>query len=222
MADEFDATIATLKSHLQKQEEEVRSTKRLINQLCQRGGNPIQYPEAEGDSHSSAGPLRRDQFYGVPLATAIKKVLEMRRSTGPSTVNSIYTALIAGGFKFSAKSEVNAKRSLYISLAKNYQSFHKLPGTTEDGAVFGLLEWYPNAKSVDEPKKAKKNKKGKRSFKWPKSAAEKNGVPVEQKTVADHPHKDEAGKKPEKGSPREEIRSAESAARKKHNPATVA
>ncbi len=208
MSDEFASTIGTLKSHLQKQEEEVRATKRLINQLCLRGGNQALYPDADNESSTSIGSLRRDQFYGHPLSTAIRKYLEMRRTLGPATVNDIYDALCAGGFTFEAKNDTNAKRSLYISLAKNSVTFHKLPGSTGDGAVFGLLEWYPNAKSEDdESKKGKKNKK-KKGTPTPKPP-----VNAESKVTAD---------KTEKGVPNEESKSAGSAARKKHDPAPIA
>lgn len=159
MNDEFALAIATLRSHLQKQELEVKSTKRLINQLCQRAGEPVMFPDAESDDPVSLASMRRDRFYGMPLATAIREYLEMRRAQGPATVNDIYSALVAGGYKFEAKNEVNAKRSLYISLAKNSVTFHKLPGKTDETAVFGLLEWYPNAKANDEQKKGKKLKK---------------------------------------------------------------
>lgn len=226
MSDEFAATIATLQSHLQKQEDEVRSTKRLINQLCQRGGDPILYPDAEGETASPTS-LRRDQFYGLPLAAAIRKYLELRRNMGPATVNDIFTALSAGGFKFEAKNEANAKRALYISLAKNSAAFHKLPNSgTDDAAVFGLLEWYPNAKDEGDDKKGKKSKKVRRSPKPPQRpnavTSNGNGDSGTQDVHASAKAPSEAGKKPEKGDSHEETRSAGSAARKKHNPAPIA
>src|SRR5690242_10100063 len=85
MSDAFAGTIATLQQHLKEQEDEVRATKRLINQLCKRDRAPILYPEADSDA-GSLSVLRRDQFYGVPLATAIRTYLEMRRAQGPATV----------------------------------------------------------------------------------------------------------------------------------------
>jgi len=211
MSDETTAGIASLKSLLQKQEEEVRATKRTINQLCKRGGLAMDYPDVDDENAASLGSMRRDQFYGQPLATAIRQYLEMRKAIGAATVNDIYEALRSGGFVFEAKNAANAKRSLYISLAKNSVTFHKLRGgADDDGAVFGLLDWYPNAKADDEPKKIKKGKKAK---KVKAKVVEEVAEPVKAATTA---------KKPEKGVSHEESKGAGSAARKKHNPAPVA
>ena len=190
MSDDFSPTIATLQEHLRQQEEEARSTKRLINQLCQRSGKPLVYTDVDSEAAIS-GTIRRDEFYGVPLASAIKKFLEKRRNVGPATVNEIYSALVAGGFKFEAKNDANAKRALYISLAKNSYAFHKLPGKSDEEAVFGLLEWYPDAKAEEKPKKVKKTKKAARTA---------EAKPVTKPVSTPEPAKDaapSATKKPE-------------------------
>jgi hypothetical protein len=87
--------------------------------------------------------VRSDEFYGQPLATAIRAVLEKRKGAGigPAAVRDIYDTLGSGGFKFEAKDEDNAIRGLRQSLTKNSSTFHKLPN-----GLYGLLEWYPNAK----------------------------------------------------------------------------
>lgn len=87
--------------------------------------------------------IRNDQFYGQPLATAIREFLQMRKAAGggAASVKEIYDALVRGGFKFEARDDVNAQRGLRQSLTKNSITFHKLPNGN-----YGLLEWYPNAK----------------------------------------------------------------------------
>ncbi|MBC7835985.1 MAG: hypothetical protein H7Y88_12930 [Phycisphaerales bacterium] len=178
MSQDFSSAIAALNVQLAKQEREVRETKRLINKLSAMDSAPLPHPNAELDTDEGGtlGALRRDQFYGVPLATAIRDYLKMRRSSGagPATVNDIYGALLQGGFKFDTKNEANAKRGLYISLAKNAAVFHKLPGGSSDAAaVFGLTEWYPNAKAEE---KARTKPKVRRQPKK-KAATDKSEAP---------------------------------------------
>jgi len=93
--------------------------------------------------------IQSDQFYGQPLASSIRTILELRKALnqGPATINEIHAALVEGGFGFETKNEDNAKRGLRISITKNTSLFHKLPN-----GKFGLLEWYPNAK---QPKAGK-------------------------------------------------------------------
>lgn len=188
MCAQYAPAIAGLQVQLQKMEREVREIKRLINKLSKLEGIDPPYPGAEEDSDdsSSISSMRRDLFYGVALATAIRKYLEMRRAAGqgPATVNDIYAALVAGGYKFDTANERNAKRGLYISLAKNSVTFHKLPspGGNEEASVFGLLEWYPNAKAAEVPKKPKK-RKAKPSPK-PVADAQPKSLPAPSKTNA--------------------------------------
>lgn len=146
MADHIKQTIADLQAKLKEQEAAVLDSKRLINNLCKLAGMPEMYAEAE--LQAASGPslsIQSDQFYGQPLSTCIRQILEMRRALkqGPATVNDIYDSLAAGGFKFETKNEDNAKRGLRISLTKNTAIFHKLPN-----GKFGLLEWYPSAKAA--------------------------------------------------------------------------
>lgn len=144
MSDHFQQSIAAFQETLREQESKVIKTKRLINGLCEASGMPPMYPDAElQEGGSVALSIRGDQFYGQPLATCIRQILEMRKALqqGPATVNDIYAALLQGNFQFDTKNEENAKRNLRISLSKNTAIFHKLPN-----GKFGLLEWYPNVK----------------------------------------------------------------------------
>lgn len=145
MSDHIRATIADLQIKLGEQEQTVAKTKTLINQLCEIAGLAPMYAPSElaGDGGVSLS-IRSDQFYGQPLATCVRNILEMRKALnqGAATVNEIYAALIEGGFAFETKNEDNAKRGLRISITKNTALFHKLP----NGKI-GLTEWYPNAKT---------------------------------------------------------------------------
>jgi len=99
----------------------------------------------ESPTKSIPTRIRSDQFYGQPLASAVRTILEMRRqqNLGVATNNEIYDSLIAGGYQFHTKSEDVARASLRNSLSKNTVTFHKLPN-----GQFGLLAWYPNARAA--------------------------------------------------------------------------
>jgi hypothetical protein len=151
MAEELALAINVLEQRLSEQLEKVATSKKLINQLCIESGSPIRYPEAEILSGGSRG-IRGDQFYGQPLASAVREILEMRKAAnmGAATVNEIHAALVQGGLQFEAKDEENAKRSLRISLSKNSTLFHRLPN-----GQYGLLAWYPAVKLPKEEKDVK-------------------------------------------------------------------
>lgn len=144
MSDHLKATIADLQIKLREQEDQAVRTKTLINQLAEMAGMPPIYSVDDLTAKRDVSlSIRSDQFYGQPLATAVREVLEMRkgRNQGPATINEIFSALSEGGFAFETKNDENAKRGLRISISKNTALFHKLP----NGKI-GLLEWYPNAK----------------------------------------------------------------------------
>ena len=136
--------LAVLQGKLKEQEQAVLETKRLMNTICRLHNEPPMFSDAE--LNTTSGPslsIQSDQFYGQPLASGIRQILEMRKSInqGPATVNDIYDALKEGGYKFETKNDDNARRGLRISLMKNTATFHKLPN-----GKFGLLEWYPGVK----------------------------------------------------------------------------
>jgi cytochrome c1 len=141
MNSELQGAINVLQRKVAEQEKALANTKNLINQLCAEAGEPPIYSGVQRDSESSGRSIRSDQYYGQPLATAVRSFLEGRESIGPATVDEIYDALIKGGFQFEGKSEDNQKRALRISLTKNSITFHKVPNGS-----YGLLSWYPNAK----------------------------------------------------------------------------
>lgn len=145
MSGEFDAAINKLNDDIAEKENEVRELKRTVNRLSRYAGRADPYPDADeaATASRSVGSIRPDQFYGQPLASAIREYLEMRRNSGlgAAKVREIFDALKQGGFKFETKDDTNAERGLRQSLTKNSVTFHKLPNNT-----YGLLEWYPNAK----------------------------------------------------------------------------
>jgi hypothetical protein len=136
--------INDLEKKLQSQEAEIRKTKQAINILAEQAGMPVPYPDADTAIQRTTHSIRSDQFYGQPLAKAVREVLEIRRAqgSGPATVKEIFDLLTQGGYAFDAKSGEYAMRGLRISLAKNSSVFHRLPNRKQ----WGLLSWYPKAK----------------------------------------------------------------------------
>ncbi|MGY2991189.1 hypothetical protein [Bradyrhizobium sp. USDA 4508] len=144
MTKTLDEAIDEIVAEITAMENAVRDKKKTVNTLCGVAGREEMYvlmdtPEA------AAMPtrIRPDQFYGQPLASAVRTILEMRKqqNLGAATNNEIFDALIAGGYTFNTKSDDVARASLRNSLSKNTVTFHKLPN-----GRFGLLSWYPNAK----------------------------------------------------------------------------
>jgi hypothetical protein len=98
------------------------------------------------DERPSESPgFRSDEFYGQPLSTVVRTILEKRRAAnlGAASVAEIYDAMEQGGFSFGSSNSENAKRNLRISLTKNSAIFHRLPNNR-----YGLLEWYPNVREA--------------------------------------------------------------------------
>ncbi len=141
MNSELQGAINLLQRKVADQEKALTHTKNLINDLCIEAGEPPIYTDIQRDSEGIGRSIRSDQYYGQPLATAVRSFLEGRETIGPATVDEIYDALIKGGFQFEGKGEDNQKRGLRISLTKNSVTFHKVPNGS-----YGLLSWYPNAK----------------------------------------------------------------------------
>jgi len=140
----FQSVLTKFEQELQKHESEIARIKRTINDICRMAGDPPRFADSEIDPSSrSGGSIRSDEYYGQPLATAVRMILERRRASaqGAATVSQLYDELVAGGYKFDTKDANNAKRGLRISLTKN-PIFHRVPNGS-----YGMKEWYPNAKS---------------------------------------------------------------------------
>jgi hypothetical protein len=152
VSDHIEKTIEQAKEELLKQEQAVITTKRLINQLCSFAGNPPMYQEAElQTSTANAVTVRRNAFFGKPLATAVREFLEMRKDkpVKEASLNEIIDALKDGGFDLAkvSKNEDDMRRGVAITLAKNPQ-FFRLPNSD-----WGLIAWYPNVKRAKAEKK---------------------------------------------------------------------
>jgi hypothetical protein len=146
MSDHLTKTIEDLRLKLQEHETAAIETKKLINQLCAYAKLPLQFQDAELQPSGGGVAVRRNSFFGRPLTTCVREFLEMRKRAGlgAASIDDIFNALQEGGYDLgtvSAKGEMEQKRGVAISLAKNTVAFVRLP--TGD---WGLLEWYPNIK----------------------------------------------------------------------------
>jgi hypothetical protein len=132
---------------LKSLEDEVAKTKRFINTAYELAGQTPPYPDVDRETRPVSGKIRKDQWYGRPLATVVREILEMRQAAnlGAASIDEIFDALKSGGFEFEFKDKETAKRGVGISLAKNTSVFHRLPSGS-----YGLAAWYPNVK---KPKK---------------------------------------------------------------------
>lgn len=141
-----EQTLEMLKVQVAEFEAKANEKKTAANVLCSLIGRPPLY---QISTSTHAAPIRSDEFYGLPLATVVRTVLEKRRAMnhGAATVAEIYEAMRAGSYNFETDSSENAKRNLRISLTKNAAVFHKLPS-----GKYGLVEWYPAAKEARSSK----------------------------------------------------------------------
>lgn len=148
MSTHVEQTIADLVQETARMETDLNDNKRLVNKLCTKIGKLPPYPDTERATEVGIGNVRRDQWYGQSISTSIREYLSIRRAAnlGPATVNEIYDALVSGGFAFEARDADNAKRGIRICLTKNTSLFHRLP----DDKHYGLIEWYPEAKTRKE------------------------------------------------------------------------
>jgi hypothetical protein len=139
----LDQAIDEIVADIGKLEAQIREKKTTVNTLCGVAGREKMY-QLDEPEQAVPSRIRPDQFYGQPLASAVRIILEMRKqqNLGAATNNEIYDALTAGGYTFNTKSDDVARASLRNSLSKNTVTFHKLPN-----GRFGLLSWYPNAKA---------------------------------------------------------------------------
>ncbi len=144
MSDAVLQTIEMIKVQIVNLEAQLAEKRRMVNGLCGLIGQPALYTIAD-ESNTATTTIRNDEFYGQPLSTVVRSILEKRKaaSLGAASVADIFEAMLRGGFNFGTSSAENSKRSLRISLTKNSAAFHRLPN-----GKYGLLEWYPNAKPV--------------------------------------------------------------------------
>lgn len=145
------STISKIQTQIAALHDQIVLKKKLVNQLCELEEQPLIYSITElADSQTASNAaFRPDQFYGRPLATAVREILERRFAAhlGAIALNELFETLKKGGYAFDNSNDQIAKRNTAITLAKN-PAFAKVP---HNGHI-GLAEWYPNAK---KPKKDK-------------------------------------------------------------------
>ena len=148
MREEFKPAIDALVTDLREQERRVATTKQMINRLCELADAPAMFGDVSLQDRPAVTGIRSDHFYGKVQTTAAREYLELRHAAnqGPAPPREIFDALVAGGFKFDTKNELNAITGLRATLRKNSSIFHKLPN-----GDYGLLSWYPTAKAPIHP-----------------------------------------------------------------------
>lgn len=139
---------------------EIQKKKSLVNDMCRDAGRQPLYSDADLASSVGATTTRSDEYYGKPMATVVRLVLEKRQAAGhgAATVAEIYDDMLSGAYNFGGKNDENNKRTLYQSLGKNTAVFHKLPNRR-----YGLREWYPEIR--ESKPKTTNNGNGKASEK---------------------------------------------------------
>lgn len=151
MSEHIEKTIGALQEKIKDHEREIAKVKSAINQLLEVDGKAHLYTDADLQA-SGGAPLNimPDEFFGAPLATSVKRILELRRAQrlGPATNDELYAALMTGGYVFDQRNEGIAKRNVAITLSKN-PVFVRLPNGT-----WGVREFY------DKIPKRQKEKNG--------------------------------------------------------------
>src|SRR5437773_11001322 len=114
------ATIDKIHAQIGVLEEQIDKKKEAINMLCELEGEPIMYPDAGSDQGKTLATFRSDQFFGRPMATAAREILEQRgtRNLGAISLDELFDTMRAGGFAFENNNEQIARRNLAITLAK--------------------------------------------------------------------------------------------------------
>jgi len=189
MAD--DTTIAGLQSHIRDLELEVVEAKRMVNRLLARKGQPPLYADTSASDGAALATIRSDTFYKKTLIGAMKDFLKMRKvgEHGPADINTIYKALVAGGFQFETDDEVNRKKTLRASLSKNSSIFHRVPGEI---STFGLTEWY----GIEDESAGAAKTKGKKTRRRRRETIKKGIMPPELKATATTRPPDASGDPP--------------------------
>ena len=117
--DALQVAVTALLGKLEAQERAVLDTKKTINTLLRHMEREPMFPDAEETSSSSRTlTTRPDQFYGRPLATVAREVLESRGQA--MEAQEIIDTLERGGYDFAAQGwkEKDRLRSFTITLAK--------------------------------------------------------------------------------------------------------
>ena len=150
-------TIDKIHAQIDILEDQITKKKEAINMLYELEGEAIMYPDVANDHSKAPLAFRSDQFFGRPMATAAREILEQRatRNLGAISLDELYDAMKAGGFDFENKNDQIAKRNLAITLAKN-PAFMRVPAN----GFIGLTQWYPNVKKKKNAKNQENGAEG--------------------------------------------------------------
>jgi len=148
--------IPAMQSKVQELERQLLEQKRTVNGMCAAVGEPPTYADVEPTANSSNFGIQSDSYFGKGLATAVRDILVRRKAAGlgAAPLDVIFDLMKFGGFRFDARNDVTARRSLAIALSKN-PAFTRLPG----GDSIGLSEWYSDVRSKPAAPHAKKKLK---------------------------------------------------------------
>jgi hypothetical protein len=137
MTAHIDATIQTFLGKLEEHQGSARKIKATVNQLLELDNRPPMFTDVDLESKPTLLNIRRDQFFGRPLATCVKEILEARGAAnkGGATTDELFEVLKQGGFDFDS-TPGHALRNLGITIGKN-MDFRRTPS-----GVWGLREWY--------------------------------------------------------------------------------
>ena len=140
------ATVDKFKDKLMSLEAQARKFKRAINRMYELEEEPIPYPDAEEEGTGLIGSpkvVRPDQYYGRPMATVAREILEERKRRDEWAIDprDLLESMRKGGFEFEGRDDSSRLKSLTITLAKN-PAFAKVPSTGH----IGLADWYPGAR----------------------------------------------------------------------------
>jgi hypothetical protein len=166
MSEHIETTIEHYRQKLATQEEAVRRTKRLINDLSADIGLEVPYPDVDDPSSTAAAiGLKGDEYHDKSQHVAARMILERRKKAnlGPAHIDTLYDDLLRGGYLFDAPDVASRKKNLRDALTKASTVFHRLPN-----GLWGLVDWYESIKA------AKKRKPGDSTD---KSGATDSGTP---------------------------------------------
>ena len=140
--DRLSGAVEALLEELTQQQQEVAETKKTINMLRRRMGEEPMFTDIEESRNHFSGPLRPDEYYGKPLATAMQSFLERGGGKRAVLPEDILKGLEQGGFDFKGAGwkDSDRLRNLAVALAKNTKTFHRLPN-----GLYGLRVWYDEA-----------------------------------------------------------------------------
>jgi hypothetical protein len=182
MKEAIQPALELIQGQMKPLEEQLALKKKLINALLESVGEPPMYADVSSPSSAATLPIRGDQYFGRPMATVVREILERRKAQGSGAMplNDLYDTMKAGGFEFSTKEEANAKTAVATTLGKNV-AFIKVPNTGH----WGLAEWYPGAKRNKGDDADKSEKAGEAKTAEVKPTAASAPAPASEEDVSD-------------------------------------